>query len=558
MIYIAERKPEKLPGLSSLFVTFDFNMDIVQVLRTIESAIYRKKTKTWECSITSLAALVDSLTSKDDIQIDLLKDEQLEISPIQLNEDDFKTKPFQYQLEGIKYGLSHNNWLLLDAPGLGKTLQILYLAQELKKRENLEHCLIICGVNTLKTNWKKEVEKHTDLSCRILGERINKSGKVKIGGVKERIEDLSKPIDEFFCITNIETIRNDDVIELIEHGKNKFNMIVVDEIHCCKSQSSKQGHNLLKLKSAKYKIGLTGTVLLNNPLDLFVPLKWTGIDKSTLTNFKNYYCTFTGPFHNILYSFKHMDVLKDQLDKFSLRRTKELLELPEKTVINEYVELSNEHEKFYNDIQKGILNNVDKVHIDTTSLLTMVTRLRQATSCPSILSSTTVESSKLERAEDLIEQILSDNEKVVVFSTFKEPMNLLHKKYNFMSVLCTGDINDVEISQNIDKFQTDDSCKIMLATWQKMGTGVTLTAARYMIFLDTPWTYGVYEQAQDRIHRIGSKNSVFIYNLICKDTVDERVLDIVSSKQAISEYVVDDKISKNSLDILRKYIEDIM
>lgn len=557
MIYISERQPEKLPGLSSLFVTFDFNMEIVNVLRSVESAIYHKKTKTWECPITSLATLIDSLTSLDEIKLLLMQDSAPNVQDVTLY-NNYKTQPFQYQLDGIKYGCSHNNWLLLDAPGLGKTLQILYIAQELRARENLDHCLIICGINTLKMNWKKEVEKHTDLSCKILGERINKSGKLRIGGVKERAEDLSENLNEFFIITNIETLRNDDVVELIEHGPNKFDMIVVDEIHTCKSPTSIQGKHLLKLKSAKHKIGLTGTVLLNDPLDLYVPLKWTNIDHSTYTNFKNYYCNFGGPFRNMLINFKHTDVLKDQLEKFSLRRTKELLELPEKTVIDEYIELNSGHDKFYNDIKKGIIDNIDKVKIDTTSLLTMVTRLRQATACPSILSTTDVVSSKIERAEDLIEQILSSDEKVVVFSTFKESVNLLNKKYTDCSVLCTGDINDVDIAKNIDKFQTDDSCKIMLATWQKMGTGVTLTAARYMIFLDTPWTYGVYEQAQDRIHRIGSKNSVFIYNLICKDTIDERVAEIVSSKQAMSDYIVDDKMTTASIDILRKYIEDLI
>ena len=97
----------------------------------------------------------------------------------------------------------------------------------------------------------------------------------------------------------------------------------------------------------------------------------------------------------------------------------------------------------------------------------------------------------------------------------------------------------------------------MLATWQKMGTGVTLNAASYEVFLDTPWTEAVFIQAQDRIHRIGSKKPVFIYNLVCKNTIDERVLELVQSKGAISDYVVDDIISPNAVESLKKYIEDL-
>ena len=97
----------------------------------------------------------------------------------------------------------------------------------------------------------------------------------------------------------------------------------------------------------------------------------------------------------------------------------------------------------------------------------------------------------------------------------------------------------------------------MLATWQKVGTGITLTAASYAIFLDTPWNNAIFCQAQDRIHRIGSKKPVFIYNLVCKDTIDERVLELVESKGAISDYVVDDIITESAINSLKKYIEDL-
>ena len=90
------------------------------------------------------------------------------------------------------------------------------MAEQLKTLHNISHCLIICGINTLKTNWKKEISNFSNLSCKILGERVGKlSGKITYGGVKERLEDLNKDIDEFFVITNIETLRNPDIIKAI-------------------------------------------------------------------------------------------------------------------------------------------------------------------------------------------------------------------------------------------------------------------------------------------------------------------------------------------------------
>ena len=493
----------------------------------------------------------------DDITLQLKKDKK-EKPFTEYNLSKYKTKPYQYQLDGIQYGLNHNKFLLLDAPGLGKTLQIIYLAYELKKRDNIKHCLIICGINTLKNNWKKEIQKHSNLSCRILGERQRKSGKIYIGGTKDRLEDLKKPLKEFFIITNVETLRDSNIIKELTKGKaNEFDMIVVDELHTCKSPTSQQGKHLLKLNS-KYQVGATGTLLLNNPLDAYVPLRWLGVDKSTFTNYKYYYCNYSGQFNNILLGFRNTHILKDQIEKYSLRRTKDLLDLPPKTIINEYVEMNDEQSQFYDNIKQGIIDQVDKVHMSTANLLAMVARLRQATACPSILTSDKITSSKIERAMDLAKQIIDNGDKVVIFSTFKETINLmLDGAKQFNPLVCTGDISDIEISQNVDKFQTCPENKIMFATWQKMGTGITLTAASYAIFLDTPWTDGVYQQAQDRIHRIGSKSPVFIYNLICKNTIDERVLEIVQSKQAISDYIIDDKVNPQTIDSLKNYIEEL-
>lgn len=557
MIKIEERKTCKIPGKSSLFVSFNYKPIIIEHLKQCAVAVYNKKTTEWEVPCTDLAYLIENLSEIDDIDLSFLPDEETQ-EDVDYELNGYKTKPYQYQLEGINFGLNHDKWLLLDAPGLGKTLQIIYLAQELKRWQNIEHCLIICGLNTLKTNWKNEVLKHSDLSCKILGERVNRNGKTVYGGIQDRLQDLKNPIDEFFVITNIETLRNDDIIKELKSNKhNKFDMIVLDEAHVCKSITSAQGKNLLKL-GAKYQVALTGTILMNSPLDAYVPLKWIGAENSTYTNFKFYYCNFSGPFNNILNGYKNTDILKDMLESVSLRRTKDLLDLPEKTVITEYVDMNDKQKMLYDNIKQGIIDQVDKVHMSTSSLLAMVARLRQATACPSILTTEDIKSSKIDRAEDLTRQVVGNGSKIVVFSTFKDTLKQLYEQLKDLNpVVCTGDMKDEVINANINSFQNNPDCKVMLATWQKMGTGITLTAASYEVFVDTPWTNAVFQQAQDRIHRIGSKKPVFIYNLVCKDTIDERVLELVQDKGAISDYIVDDEINQNTVDSLKKYIQDL-
>ena len=268
MIHIEEKQTSKLPGKTSLFVNFTYNPMIVETVKQCTVANYDKKTTTWEVPLTSLSFLLDRLSQIDDVEIVLLGEEekkQHEIYPL----GNYKTKPYQYQIDGIEFGLNEDRWLLLDAPGLGKTLQLIYLAQELKEKEGIEHCLIICGLNTLKNNWKDEIHKHSDMSCMILGERKTKNGKIRIGSVQERLDDLKRPIEEFFVVTNIQTIRDSNIVSAIKNGPNKFDMIVVDEIHTCVSGDTliNTDRGLIKIKCINQNDNVLSYNVVSNSLE---------------------------------------------------------------------------------------------------------------------------------------------------------------------------------------------------------------------------------------------------------------------------------------------------
>ena len=556
MITIEENKNKNVPGMSSLYVKFKYNPDIINILKTLPTYSYDKKNYTWEIPISSLSELIVKLSPYDDIELKTFEYKPKTITKYELSE--YKLKPFPYQEEGIQYGLNNNKWLLLDKPGLGKTPQIIHVAEELKKAGKIEHCLIICGINTLKFNWEKEIAKHSDLTSMILGKRINRNGNTVFESIPYRVDQLKNKIDEFFIITNVETLRDERIVKALLNGGNNIDMMVVDEAHVLKSPTSQQSKNLLKLKSPKYKIAATGTLIPNNPLDAYVPLKWIGAESASYTNFRYYYCKYGGQFGNEFIGFRNLDTLKYMLSHYSLRRDKSLLNLPPKTIINEYIEMDPKQEHFYTNITKGIKDEVDKVELNNKTLLGMVTRLRQATACPSILTTENIPSSKMERCIDLVEQILSEDDKVVIFSTFKETVYELQNalsKYN--PLIGTGDIDDDKISQNVDKFQTDPNNKVFIGTWQKCGTGLTLTAANYMIFIDTPWTDASFEQACDRIHRISTSKPVTIYTLITSGTIDERVLEIVEDKEALSSYIIDDEITEKGLNSLKKYVTEL-
>lgn len=556
MIIITERKTEKVVGYTSLFVQFNYRKEFIDFIHTLDGCNYSQRTKLWEIPIIFLSKVLDFFCQYDDIELNLNQcNEKVDIVDDSIDTSTYKIKPFDFQEDAIKHGISNDKWLLLDPPGLGKTAVITHIAEELLKRGEIEHCLVICGLNTLKENWIKEIEKHSNLTATILGQRITKTGKRVIGGVQERINHLLSPISETIVVTNIETIRNDDIVELIENGPNKFDMVVCDEIHKVKNSSSQQGSNFLKLIKHKKKIGATGTLLMNSPLDAYVPLSWIDVERSTASNFKYFYCRYSG---SMFLGYQHVDMLKDMIADNSLRRPKELLKLPELTIIDEYVEMESKQEKLYKEVKAGIKDQVDKVKLTRANLLALVSRLRQATACPSILTTKDIPSAKIDRCCDLVEQIVSGGEKVLIFSTFKETVNVLAERLkDYKPLIGTGDIPDNVVSDNVDKFQISNENKCFIATWQKCGTGITLTAATYVIFLDSAWTESDFQQHYSRAYRAGTTKPVTVYMLITKDTFDEKVWEIVNRKGAISDYIIDDEINEETFDILRKYIQEL-
>lgn len=559
MIKILESDPTKLSGLSSLYITFNYKREIIDIIKSLDKYSYNPKDYSWEIPITNLAYLLDEFVYWDDVTLQLKKDETNSVHYYPKCQSQYKSKPFDHQMEAIEYALNVDNWLLLDDPGLGKTLQVIYSALELKEQKGLKHCLIICGINSLKATWESEIHKHSNLSCRILAKKVNSKGKVSYGSIKERVQELSNPIEEFFIITNIESIRSEEVLDALKKNVNDIGMCVVDECHKIKNPSSQQGHNLLKLKDYQFKIGLTGTLIMNKPLDAFTALKWIGAEKATLTNFKGQYCVYGGFGGHQIVGYHNLDILKQEIDSCSLRRTKDMIkDLPPKTVINEMLEMDDVHRQFYQAIKDGVKEEADKINLNPNNVLAMTTRLMQATACPSILTTESIQSTKISRAVDLVEEIVAAGNKVVIMCTYKEPLNELYellKEYN--PLLGSGDVTDDAFNRNVELFQKDPKYKVFLGTVSKAGTGITLNAASYMICINTPWTAAIQRQVEDRIHRINNTEPVFIYKLICKDTIDEHIENIIQTKQAFSDFIVDDKVDSNSINLLRQYIEEL-
>jgi SNF2 family DNA or RNA helicase len=281
--------------------------------------------------------------------------------------------------------------------------------------------------------------------------------------------------------------------------------------------------------------------------------------------YKSQYCNFGGFKNSQVIGFKNLEVLQEEIKSCSLRRTLDQVrsDMPPKTVTLEVLEPDDDQRKFYEAIKEGVKEEADKIELKTSSLLALTTRLRQASSCPSLLTTQNISSCKVDRCVELIRELTSQGEKVVVLSVFKETLNDLATKLDkFRFSINTGDTPDAVVANNVTRFQEDPSEQVFAGTWGKVGTGWTLNAASYLICLDTPYTAAMFDQGTDRIWRVNNTRPAFITVLICKETFDERVQEIIDTKKELGEFLVDgiessDKPSNGLEDILRGFIRNL-
>ena len=418
---------------------------------------------------------------------------------------------------------------------------MILFAETLKKRGLIDHCLVITGIAGLRGNWEREIQKFSTESSVVIGKYLTRTGTTRYRPMTKRAEQLKAKIDEFFVLLNVESLRDPKIVEAIKKSENKFGLIAFDESHRIGAPDTSQYNNLMELDS-DFKVAATGTLIVNSPLSAFPSLKFTDNDNAILTTFKSQYCTFGGFGNKQITGSKNLEVLREEIENCSIRRTLYDVrkDIPELTIDVEYLEMEEDQQKFYEAIKEGVKEEADKINLKAGNLLALTTRLRQATACPSVLTTQPIESIKVNRAFEYIEEITSQGEKVVVFSMFKEPLNQLAAKLSgFRFSLNTGDVPDALAFQNMERFQDDPNEQVFLGTFGKCGTGFTLNSSMYLVCIDTPYTYSLFEQGVQRVHRISNQRPAYIKVLVCEDTIDVRVQQIIETKKDLGLYLVD-------------------
>lgn len=506
-----------------------------------------------------------------------INDTKKRLKNIQLNEPfQFKTKPLPHQIEAFNRGIQSNNLLIGDDMGLGKTMESLNIACYRKEKGQVQKCLIVCGVNATKYNWKEEIEKHTFEQCVVFDQSTSKAKVKAINKWKEN--------DVFFGIINIESLRPKKVSqksinafisgnillemlpcsEIVE-SLSFVDMVIADEIHRMKNATSKQGLALQQL-SAPYRIGLSGTPLTNHVEDLWNIMLWLGKVKYNYWYFRSEYCVMGGYKEREVVGYKNLEQLSADINSIMLRRRKEeVLNLPDKVYINEYVELKPETMDLYEEVKQGIVEKLqrdgDVKIITLKNALTSMLRLRQITEGIEAIEGNVnymKDNPKLERIKQLLEdEIIPNGKKAIIFTCWKTTAEMYQDALSeYSPAFITGSVPSEKRQEEVNRFQNDGSCKIAIGTIGAMGTGYTMTAGEYVFFVDKYWNETDNQQAEDRAYRIGVKGNVTIISMIAKNTIDEKIEKLLKEKATLFNMIVDGSSStgKETKDIVAELL----
>ena len=445
-----------------------------------------------------------------------------------------------YQKEGFKWlsSLYRNGFsgLLSDEMGLGKTLQAIAFLGSLKDRKR---CLIVCPAS-LVYNWSNEIERFLpSLPHRMI-----------TGTAPARKLLLEESKEGEILITSYDLLKRD----LEEYSKYHYTCEIIDEAQYIKN-STTQASQAVKAVKSDFRIAMTGTPIENRLSEL-----WSIFDYLMPGFFHNYHYfrdNFEAP---IVKDDDHETEqrLTNMITPFVLRRLKKdvLKDLPDKLERVFYSPLEGEQKDLYSarvqTLKASIGRQTDKEFKENKiAILAELTRLRQLCCDPSLVyNSYGGNSAKREACTDLIRTAVESGHKVLLFSQFTTMLDELTKSLDIEGIpyhLLTGSTPKDKRNEMVESF-ADDDIPVFCISLKAGGTGLNLTAADIVIHYDPWWNTAVENQASDRAHRIGQKNTVTVYRLIMKDTIEERILKLQQEKSGLADRILSGEgISSSSL-----------
>ena len=431
-----------------------------------------------------------------------------------------------YQVEGYKFLNTLSDFrfggILADEMGLGKTIQVITF---LLSKQNTKS--IVIAPTALIYNWKNEIEKFAPTLKVGLAYKDTK--------LRQNIVEEVNNYD--VILTTYGTLKND----IEKYEQISFDFCIIDEAQYIKNPISTNSKVVKKI-NAKVRFALTGTPIENNLLEL-----WSIFD-FIMPGYLYDKSKFQSIFIN---NHKNNSLLKSMVAPFMLRRTKKqvLKELPKKIEQKIFIELTQEHRKVYNAYIKVIKNKIKELNLDKITVFSYLTKLRQLCLVPNLMvKNYNGKSTKLLVTLNILEQ--SKDKKVLIFSQFTKVLKEIGselEKNNISYSYLDGSTKAQDRSKLVEEFNTTDKNKVFLISLKAGGTGLNLTSASIVIHFDPWWNPAVEDQASDRAHRIGQKESVNVIKLVTKGTIEEKVIELQESKKELINEILDGNLENSNI-----------
>lgn len=470
----------------------------------------------------------------------------------------FKIQPFKHQLEALAISTKVRDLALLWEMGTGKTACIVNILRQHYFTLGMQRTLILAPVVVLE-NWRDEILMHSHL-------KIQQIVVLSSNG-RKRIQLIQKEVvgKEVICITNYESLQNDEIKDLILEWAPRI--LVCDESHYIKNHKSKRAKVVAEVADKTlHNYILTGTPILNNPMDIYMQYRVLDRGQSLGQNFfafrGHFFFDANEGWSSSAHHFPKWQIRPDRIEELNdiiyrkaIRKTKkECLDLPELITITRYVELSPEQKRLYEEMKRDFVAWLKVQTVDgekevasvATIALTKALRLQQIVSGLFKGEDASIMLADIPRAEELqaLLEDLTPNHKVIVWCAFEHEISICEnvcKKIGVKYELLTGAQNQQGKDTAIRSFRGNSDIRTIIANRRAGGTGVNLTEASYSIVFGRTFSLGDELQSEARNYRAGSERhaSITKINLCAKGTIDELVLKRLQEKQDLSNRIID-------------------
>jgi SNF2 family DNA or RNA helicase len=467
----------------------------------------------------------------------------------------FKTKPYEHQLDALKASWDKQNFAYFMEMGTGKSKVLLDNAAMLYDKGLINGLLLIAPKGVYKNWYDSEIPTH-------LVDHIEK--KVVLWKTSDKSSKQKKILNTLFetgtdfhiLIMNVESFSSGNGTEFAYKFLSCHkSMIAIDESTTIKTPTSNRTKNIFSLREhAKYRRILTGSPVTKSPLDLFSQCAFLDpwlLNHDSYWTFKSRYAItkkieVQGRRVEIVVGYRNLGELSDIIKPFSKRVLKEdCLDLPDKTYVKHYVELTPEQKKVYQQMKQEAIAFLDGKMQSSATVMTQLMRFHQITCGHFTADDGTIKDLPCSRLGELMNILENIEGKTIIWSHYTHDVRRIiaeiKKVYGEESVVdYYGATNTDARSVNIKKFQTDDKCRFFVGTTHTGGYGITLTAGSNMIYFSNGYDLEKRQQSEARIDRIGQTKKMTYIDIMTSDTIDERIVKALRNKVDIANTIMDE------------------